>query len=338
MITYSTAVFVYYNGDALRYARINPLTGAHLGLFSDHNAPGGYPIFLRVVREIWSALAFTIGIQHCLGVATGRLPYAVRRRVGAPRGFALAPAVLVFCSGDQLFLEHALLTESLWAVLIAGGLYALVRGLGDGEFDARWLALGGLLVGASATVRTAAGPLVIVVAIWAAWAVHGELRRRARAAVAVGLPAVALILAYVAFANITGQTDGYSDLEGFQLYGRVAQFADCKKFKPPGRTRLLCQTTRPAHRPGPTSPLFASYAPLNQKAFNLQLPRDSALLGRFGQQAILHQPGASLSAIFEEYVRIFGLGHGRNGDGANPWEMRFDLPYAYGNPAGASTP
>src|SRR2546430_6053223 len=39
------------------------------------------------------------------------------------------------------------------------------------------------------------------------------------------------------FANITGQTDGYSDLEGFQLYGRVAQFADCKKFKPPGRTR-----------------------------------------------------------------------------------------------------
>ena len=144
-----------------------------------------------------------------------------------------------------------------------------------------------------------------------ALAVRAELRRRARAAVAVGLPAVALILAYVAFANITGQTDGYSDLEGFQLYGRVAQFADCKKFKPPGRTRLLCQTTRPPQRPGPTSQLFASDAPLNQKAFNLQLPRDSALLGRFGQQAILHQPGAYLSAIFEEYVRIFGLGHGR---------------------------
>src|SRR5438874_2082842 len=170
MITYSTAVFVYYNGDALRYARINPLTGAHLGLFSDISAPGGYPIFLRVVREIWSALAFTIGIQHCLGVATGLLLYAALRRMGAPRGFALA-----------------------------------------------------------------------------------------------------LIFAYIAIANIAGRTDGYSDLEGFQLYGRVAQFADCKKFKPPGRTRLLCQTTPPAQRAGPTSQLFASNLPLNQTAFNLQL-------------------------------------------------------------------
>ena len=103
-------------------------------------------------------------------------------------------------------------------------------------------------------------------------------------------------------ANIAGRTDGYSDVEGFQLYGRVAQFADCKKFKPPGRTRLLCQTTPPAQRAGPTFQLFSSDLPLNQKAFNLHLPRDSALLGRFGQQAILHQPGAYLSAIFEEYA------------------------------------
>src|SRR5205823_12485616 len=141
------------------------------------------------------------------------------------------------------------------------------------------------------TVRTAAGPLVVVVALWAALAVRAELRRRARAAVAVALPAVALIGAYIGIANIAGRTDGYSDVEGFQLYGRVAQFADCKKFKPPGRTRLLCQTTPPAQRAGPTFQLFSSDLPLNQKAFNLHLPRDSALLGRFGQQAILHQPG-----------------------------------------------
>lgn len=336
MVTYATAVLVHNSGDSLRYLRIDPLRQARDALFSDPAAPAGYPIFLRVVREIWSALAFTIGIQHCLGVATGILFYAALRRIGVPRGFALAPALVVFFSGDQLFLEQALLTESLWAILIAGGLYALVRGLGD-EVDERWLALGGLLVGASATVRSVAVPLVITVASWAAVALRAEVAGRIRAAVAVGLPAVVLICAYMAVANIAGGTPGYRDFAGFQLYGRVAQFADCTKFKPPGRTRLLCQTTPPEDRLGPNDELFGHASPVRNKAFNLQLPRDSALLGSFAQRAILHQPGAYLSAVLEEYARIIGLGHGRSGDGANPWQMRFDLPHLFTNPAGAST-
>src|SRR6476620_2296000 len=143
MIAYSSAVFVYYNGDALRYARVSP-QGGHLDLFSDHWVPAGYSIFLAAVREIWSALSFTIGLQHVLGIATGLLFYAALRRLGTPRGFALAPAALVFFSGDQIFLEHALLTESLWAALIAGGVYALLRGVDEDSVDWRWLAVGGV--------------------------------------------------------------------------------------------------------------------------------------------------------------------------------------------------
>ena len=93
MVTYSSAVFVYYNGDSLRYARI-VVGGGHLRMFSDYWTPAGYPMFLRAVCDIWAALPFTIGIQHALGVATGLLFYAVLRRVGAPRGFALVPAAI----------------------------------------------------------------------------------------------------------------------------------------------------------------------------------------------------------------------------------------------------
>jgi hypothetical protein len=337
MITYSSAVFVYYNGDALRYARISPGAG-HLSLFSDYWTPAGYSIFLAAVREIWSALPFTIGLQHCLGVATGLLFYAALRRTGAPRGFALVPAAIVFFSGDQIFLEHALLTESLWAVLVAGGLYALLRGVSDERVDGRWLAVGGVAFGSAAVVRPVAVVLLVVAAVWVVLALRAGLARCARAAAAVVLPAAILIGAYSGIAGLDSGTAGLGELGGLQLYGRVAQFADCKKFKPPGRTRLLCQTTPSGRRPGPTAQLFASDAPVLQKPFGLQLPRDSALLGRFAQQAILHQAGAYASALIEDYKRVVGLGHGRLGDGANPWEMRFDLPYAFGNPAGATTP
>jgi hypothetical protein len=337
MIVYSSAVFVYYNGDALRYARISP-GGGHLSLFSDYAAPAGYTIFLAAVREIWSALAFTIGLQHAFGVATGLLFYAALRRMGAPRGFALAPAAVVFFSGDQIFLEHALLTESLWALLIAGGLYALLRGVSDDAVDARWLAIGGAALGYAGTVRPVALLLLVVAAVWVVLALRVELVRCARAAAAVVLPAAIVIGAYAGIVALDNGHNGFGQFGGFQLYGRVAQFADCTKFKPPGRTRLLCRKTPSAQRPGPNAQLFASDAPLRQPEFNLQLPRDSAVLGRFAQQAILHQPGAYTSALVEDYKRIVGLGHGRLGDGANPWEMRFDYPHAYGNPTGATTP
>lgn len=337
MIAYSSAVFVYYNGDALRYARVSP-RGGHLDLFSDHWVPAGYAIFLAAVREIWSALSFTIGLQHVLGIATGLLFYAALRRLGAPGGFALAPAALVFFSGDQIFLEHALLTESLWAVLIAGGLYALLRGVGEDSVDWRWLAVGGVALAYAGVVRPVGMLLLVVAAVWVALALRAGLARCARAIAAVVLPAAVLVGAYVGVAALDQGTSGLGELAGVQLYGRVAQFADCTKFKPPGRTRLLCQTTPSARRSGPNGQLFASDAPLLQPSFHADLLRDSALLGRFAQQAILHQPGAYASAVLEDYERIVGLGHGRTGDGANPWEMRFDLPYAYGNPAGATTP
>src|SRR5205823_4638029 len=128
MVTYSSAVFIYDNGDSTRYARI-PTGGYHPPLLSDHVAPAGYPAFLKVIRAIWSAMPFTVGIQHLMGIAIALLLYASARRIGASRGLALVPAAVVLFSGDQLFLEHALLSETLWALFLAGAVYALVRGI-----------------------------------------------------------------------------------------------------------------------------------------------------------------------------------------------------------------
>src|SRR5207248_5066415 len=132
----------------------------------------GYPAFLKVLRAIWSAMPFTVGVQHLIGVVIALLLYAAARRAGASRGFALIPATVVLFSGDQLFLEHALLSETFWALLLTVAVYSLLRGVRDGSADLRWLALGGALVGASYVVRQVSSVLLVVAFVWVLFALR----------------------------------------------------------------------------------------------------------------------------------------------------------------------
>jgi hypothetical protein len=334
MGTYSTAVFNYYDGDATRYARL-PLGGFQPGLFGDPTAPAGYPAFLLVLRHIWPALGFTIAVQHLVGLLIAVVLYAATRRAGAPRLLAVLPAAVVAFSGDQLFLESALLTEVLWALLICGGLLSLVTSMTSERYTA-WLLAGGAFLGLAALVRQDTIPLIVVAGLWAALAKPGSLLARAFNVAAVWGPAGVAIGGYFAVVLASGGQPGIAQQTGYQLYGRVAQFADCSRFKPPGRTRLLCETTPPARRPGPTAYLFSPAAPL-QARFHAILPQDSALLGRFARAAIIHQPGDYIAAVAQELGREIGINSARPGEGANPDQMRFDSPVK-GAPHGESTP
>lgn len=338
MLTYSSAVFIYYNGDSIRYARI-PVGGFHPGLFGDPAAPAGYPLFLAALRLISHRLWVTVTVQHCLGLATALLLYAGVRRFGAPRVVALVPAALVLLSGDQIFLEHSLLTEPVWGFVVVLGLYSLLRANVAAGDRARWgwLAAAGAALAAAVLIRQAALALPVVGVGWAAIVLQRGAPGRIRAAVAVALPAVALLVVYVAVAHLAGGTSGLNSQSGFQLYGRVAQFADCSRFTPPGRTRLLCQTIPPSQRPGPTDYLFGPGEPL-RAVFHVRLPQDSGLLGQFAKQAILHQPLGYAGAVLEDYGRIVGLDHARPGDGADSSTMRFDLRVPFGSPGGETTP
>jgi membrane protein implicated in regulation of membrane protease activity len=337
MVSYSSAVFTFDSGDSIRYARL-PVGSFHPGLLSDSLAPAGYPVFLKVLRAIWSALAFTVAVQHLIGILTALVLYALARRLGASRGVALIPAGVVLLSGDQLFLEHALLSETLWTLLVSCALYALVRGSDRDQPDVRWLVAAGLLLGGAALVRQLSLALLPIAAVWIAVVVRGGGARRAWSALTVLSSALVLLGLYVGIASLAHGYTGLNDDGGFELYGRVAEFADCTKFKPPGRTRVLCQTIPPARRSGATKYLFGTGMPL-ERLFHVQLPRDSPLLGQFAIAAIEHQPGAYLSAVVEDWERAAGLRQERIGEGANPAALRFDWgrAYVYGGPSATST-
>ncbi|MDX6699488.1 MAG: hypothetical protein QOE65_2885 [Solirubrobacteraceae bacterium] len=330
MLGYSTAVLNYYTGDAGRYARLAPFPS---GYFTDSTAPSGYPMFLGGLRDAWAALPFTVAVQHALGVATGLLLYAAMRRLGAPRLVALVPAAVVLLSGDQIFLEHAILVEGLWSFLIAAGLYALVRGA-DGAPVNAWLALAGTLLVAAVVVRQVAFALPAIAVLWAA-AVRGNgAGARARAGASVLVPAAVTLAVYLAAASGGGGHSGLGESTGWQLYGRVAQFADCSRFDPPHGTEFLCEDTPPARRQGPTWYLYGAGAPLVAHGRpGVAGPQDSRILGVFAHHAMAGQPWDYASAVLSDAVRYAELsGPNRPGSGADAAQMSWDSPGVFGGP------
>ena len=310
MLEYRPAVLS--NADSARFLHF-----AHRGdgLFQDHFGPSGYAAFLKVTRAIWDQLEATIALQHLLGIATALLLYAALRRLDAPRWAALIPAAVVLLSGDQVYLEHTLLSEPPFMPLVAGGLYAAVRGLGEGA-GARgpdgggtgrrpaWLALAGSLLAGAALFRNVGLVLGPLVALWAVGAVSGPLRGRLIAGAWVALPVALVLGAYALAATLAGgdRTSGISDVSGWNAYGRSAPFADCTRFTPPPGTRRLCERTPKDRRPGSLFYLWFDGSPARAAYGHPPIGNDT--LGTFGRRAILAQPLDYVSIVAEELPRF----------------------------------
>lgn len=299
MALYSNVVLIYYGGDSTRYARLS-FTG-YRRLFSDPNSPAGYPLFLDIARWLDRNIAFTTGIQHAMGVATAALLMLMVRKAGAPLWMGLIPAAVVLLLGDFLFLETALLTEALWMLLIAAALWAAMSVRGSCN-PTRWLVLAGTLFAFATLVRSVALPLAVPVAAWAMWELGGRWSRRATIGAAVLVPVVILVGGYALLAREEGGYAGLTEMRGFNLYARVGQFADCRKFTPPKGTAGLCETTSPNIRSGPFYYSYGANAPMYRAGIEAN-PTGSRLLGTFADAAIEHQPLEYLRAVGKDLLR-----------------------------------
>lgn len=297
LLVFSSVVTDYYTGDATRFIRF----GYH-GLFFDEWQPAGYPAVLAALRSVSSELSFTVAVQHAFGIGTGLLVFALVRRAGASRLLALLPAAVALLSGDDLFLEHAFLEESLWMLLLAGGLYAAVRA-GSSQ-NLRWIAATGVLLGLSVVVRNVSLPLIVVFAAWMMLMTGGPWRRKLRAAGTALAPALVVIVAYTVVATSFGPYSGLGEMSGWSLYTRVGQFADCRRFTPPPGTKGLCERRPTAERPGPFFYYFGSTSPA-RTVFPAMAPADGKKAGAFARAAILHQPLDYTRTVVKDVLRYF---------------------------------
>lgn len=279
-------------GDSHEY-----LSAASLGVFSDPQKPAGYPIFLALAHALDARLSLTILVQHGLGLATGVLLYATVRRAGAPGWSGLFPAAVAFFGGTGLLLEHSLLADPLFAFLQAWGLYAAVCALGGPGL--RWALIAGLLMGVAFWVKTVglSGALLVPCVLLLTGA--GARRRRLSSAAAAAVSALVLILGYaVVQAQVTGYW-GYERQGAWNLYGRVASFADCAHLAAPPGTSFLCPREPTARRLSESYYQYARAAPAVQRFGGpAHASADAnAELQAFSIAAITQQPIAYAGAI-----------------------------------------
>jgi hypothetical protein len=298
MIGYTPAILDYADeGGYVAYAAN--------GLFLNPFRPSGYSLFLRVVHWFSGNLAVTIAMQHAVGLATAVVAYAVARRIGAGRWYALVAAAIIALSGDQLYLEHILLSDGLFLTVLLVMCYCALRVRTATPFGTRvaWALAAGALAGGLVTVRTIGLPAAGVLVVWLVVAGGPAWRRRLASAGAAALLCTTLLLGYaLAQENATG-VFGLTRFGGWPLYGRVAPFADCTRFTPPAGTAGLCEAIPASQRPGPDFYLWHAGSPA-RRLFGPP-PRAGAKLGAFARAAILAQPGDYLFAVVKDLARFF---------------------------------
>jgi hypothetical protein len=294
--------------DSIRFARLS--TPA---IFSDYWMPAGYAMFARGLRAIVPELWVITGIQHLIGLAIGTVLFLAMRRLGAKPWLACIPAAVVFLSGDQLWIEHQIMAETLMTALLAAGLACAIRGLVP-EVDLRWLAAGSaFLMGAALTRNVALVALPVLVLCTAFWA-RGSSIAVARALTAAVVPAAVVFgLYFGAYKVSDGEYLGMTDMGGWDLYTRVGPFADCTKFTPPAGTGGLCEDTPRNQRDGPYGYIWDPNA-VSRELFEIS-PQTSPLLGEFAKQAIVHQPLSYLKEVALETSRYVDPGI----DDDRPW-------------------
>jgi hypothetical protein len=288
--------------------------GSVSSLWSDPIRTVGYSMFLRLLHWFAPHLILVILLQHALGLLAALLFFLAVRRCGGPRGLGLAPAAIIALGGDELFLEHSALSDSLFIFLLSAMTYCAVRASEDGV---RWAALAGLFAGLGVWDRATGVAMVAVIAVWLLFSAGVPTRRTLAVGVVSLVVSLTSIGVYVEWRHAASGLSGLTSNNAWNLYGRVAPWTDCTKFTPPAGTRRLCPTTPLSKRPridyiySPESPAQRLLGPPYVVS---KYPHAMALLTRWSKAAILGQPLGYLHAVWLDAIRLVHPNHRSYGD------------------------
>jgi hypothetical protein len=194
------------------------------------------------------------------------------------------------------------MADHLLIFLAAGGIWAATCGLVP-NLHLRWLVIASTLLAMAALTRSVGVMLLPIIALTTVMSVKGSFRTRYAALVAALGPGLGVFALYVGgFYFVHGQYLGLSDMSGWNLYARVAPFADCTKFVPPEGTAILCEARPPSDRPGPFGYVW-DLESVPRKRFELG-PKTGRQLGEFARRAIVYQPAEYARSVLVDLVRF----------------------------------
>jgi hypothetical protein len=283
--------------------------GAYESVWSDPVRMVGYSMFLRAIHAVVPHLIAVVILQHAMGLLAAVLAFIAVRRCEGARWLGLAPAAVIALGGDELLFEHAALSDALFVFLIVATLYATIRASED---RAWWSVIAGLCAGLAVWDRSVGLGLVAIVPVWLVFS-FGRPTRHTILTGTLSLASALLVIGVYA-----GWRSAATDLPGtltsnsaWNLYGRVAPWADCDKFKPPSGTEGLCQRT-PASQRGyhsgeeyiysTESPAQRLYGP---PYYVSRDPHAMERLQEWSEAAIRGQPLDYLNAVWLDIRRLF---------------------------------
>jgi hypothetical protein len=271
--------------------------------------PGGlrpiaYSALLRVL-EPFHSFELVVGLQHLMGLTVGVLVYALLRRYGLPGWGAALAAAPVLLSAYAIQMEHFLLSDTLFTLLI---MLAVVVLLWWPSQPMAACAVLGLLLAAALLDRSEGTPLVLVFVVCMLIRFKGW---RTIAGVVVMCVAFAIpIVEYADWFDSVNGSFGITDGTGGFLYGVVSTFADCAKINPPADLRRLCPTTpESARKQYPPYYIWTRSNPMRKLKGGEFGSLGNTLGTEFALRAIEAQPLDYLGVVTENFLQSFLL-HG----------------------------
>ena len=259
--------------------------------------PMVYPLLIKPLLAI-GGLDLVPLMQHLAGLGMAVLIYLLLIRLGCTRVLAAVGTVPVLFEGFQLNVEHFVLAEAFFELMIVGALVLLAWS--DRPSFAAVGSAGALI--ALAGLTRYVGVLVIAPVL-----IYVLVRRMGWARVTVLLAAFVIpIGAYSYWAGQSSGDYGVTGKNGFFLYGRVASFADCTEFEVPRELQRFCFEIPPSERPVSRGiwGLEPELTGFNiRKLFNA--PEANAKLLRFSLLAIRNQPLGYAGAVAKDVWRFY---------------------------------
>ncbi len=309
---------------SLGYADSQRYVGQASGdnLEGDGIAPPGYALFLRAIHAVTESVDGVLVVQQLLGIVAGVCVYGAARRLVTTRGVAAGAAAVMMLCGNLLSTGQAILTETLFTTLIAVvSLVAIRQATAPSWRNAISL---GAAIGGAIAVRTVALPVAVAVILLILLIADRSRQGALRAGASMGAAAavaglVALLMSTTWGLPLVGET-----AQGWVLYGRVAQFADCDAIDPPRTLRSLCVTDQ-GTRPGPDYYRFVGGPAVERFG---SLPRGDAQLNEFATRTILAQPLDYAKTVTIDSLRFFAPNFGTERAYNSPgWdELELDRP------------
>lgn len=250
--------------------------------------PYGYSEFLNLFR--WTGSIWPVSItQHLLGLVCAVAVYALIRRKGGARWLATVAAAPIALDGFELVVEHYLLADGLFSVLVLGGMVCL---LWNKKVSAPLAVVAGLLLSAAVLTRTVGLPLLILAGLYVL-----VTRVNRRTIVALAMAMVLPIVGYTAWFHHHHGQFTMSTWQDRWMYGRVMSIADCENLNLNPPEKLLC------NRPETENDYFVDYYVWSTKSPVSKVPK--RYVYTFSAKVVLQQPWDYSTLVARETWAFF---------------------------------